>query len=196
MTKQVILERALELFTEKGYIGTSMGEIAEAVGIRKASLYSHYDGKERIFEEIFNRILEEYVAFIRTLTAGEKGRDTVHRLEAIFTSFIRYCRNNLSMYFWDRYYYYPPEFLKEYILEKTEETNTFFIEAVTGVFAEGIARGEIRGQSPRKTALAYYYLLIGLSMSVKLYTHEELERETADALEGFLAGIRTNKERS
>lgn len=194
MTKQVILEKALELFTEKGYIGTSMGDIAEAVGIRKASLYSHYDGKERIFEEIFNRILEEYVAFIRALTAENGGRDTVSRLESIFTSFIRYCRNNPRMYFWDRYYYYPPEFLKNYILEKTEETNTLFIDAVTGVFAEGIERGEIRGRSPRKTALAYYYLLIGLSMSVKLYTSEELERETADALEGFLAGVRVNKE--
>ena len=190
MTRETILEKALELFNEKGYIGASMGDIAKAVGIKKASLYSHFDGKESIFEEIFNQILREYAGFIHKLTAEDRRQGPIETLDMIFKTFIRYCKHSPMMYFWDRYYYYPPEFLKEYILKKTEETNTVFIDAITSVFARGIQSGEIRGRSPRPLALAYYYLLIGLSMSVKLYEDQELEREMADALDGFMAGIR------
>lgn len=184
------MDKALELFTEKGYIGASMGDIAKAVGIRKASLYSHFDGKESIFAAVFNQILDEYVAFIQKLTTEDRRQSTVEGLDMIFKTFIRYCKNNPMMYFWDRYYYYPPEFLKDYIMEKTEETNTIFIDAITGVFSQGIKNGEIRGPSPRNLALAYYYLLIGLSMSVKLYEADGLEREMADALDGFFTGVR------
>jgi len=191
MTKQTILEKALELFTEKGYIGASMGDIANAVGIRKASLYSHFDGKESIFEAVFNQILAEYVAFIHKLTAEDRRQRPAEALEMIFKTFIRYCKHNPMMYFWDRYYYYPPEFLKDYIMEKTDETNTMFLDNITAVFAEGIEYGEIRGQSARKLASAYYYLLIGMSMSVTLFTDSELEKEMADALDGFFAGVRT-----
>ncbi|HEX3012658.1 MAG TPA: helix-turn-helix domain-containing protein, partial [Methanobacterium sp.] len=41
-TKEKIFDSAIELFAKKGFDATSMREIAEAVGIKKASLYSHY----------------------------------------------------------------------------------------------------------------------------------------------------------
>ena len=41
-TKQEILEAALELFSVQGVEATSISQIASAVGIRKASLYSHF----------------------------------------------------------------------------------------------------------------------------------------------------------
>ena len=195
MTRQTILEKALELFTDKGYIGASMGDIAEAVGIRKASLYSHFSGKESIFRAIFDQILEDYVVFIHALTDGSGQQSAIQTLHVIFETFIRYCKNNRNMYFWDRYYYYPPEFLKDYIVDKTEETNSFFLDRITHVFAAGIEEGDIIRQPPRKLALSYYYLLIGLSMSVRLYDADELERETEDALDGFLAGKQITKER-
>ena len=42
-TKQQILEAAVELFSEKGFEAASMSEIADTVGIKKASLYCHYN---------------------------------------------------------------------------------------------------------------------------------------------------------
>lgn len=41
-TKQEILEAALDLFSVQGFEATSISRIAGAVGIRKASLYSHF----------------------------------------------------------------------------------------------------------------------------------------------------------
>lgn len=59
-TKYEILDAALELFSTNGYEATSMLMIADAVGIRKASLYSHFAGKEEILDTIMKNILEEY----------------------------------------------------------------------------------------------------------------------------------------
>lgn len=59
-TKQEILETALDLFSVKGYEATSISQIADAVGIRKASLYSHFGSKREILEELVQKVLEEY----------------------------------------------------------------------------------------------------------------------------------------
>ena len=53
-TKERILETALELFAQSGYLGTSMNDIARQLGITKAALYKHYTSKQ----EILNRIVE------------------------------------------------------------------------------------------------------------------------------------------
>ena len=53
-TKERILETALELFAQNGYLGTSMNDIAGRLGFTKATLYKHYTSKL----EILNRIVE------------------------------------------------------------------------------------------------------------------------------------------
>lgn len=55
-TKERIIEEALRLFSEKGYAGTSMSDIAERLKITKAALYKHYSGKREIFQKILDRM--------------------------------------------------------------------------------------------------------------------------------------------
>ena len=59
-TKQEILEASLDLFSTKGYEATSVVEIAETVGIRKASLYSHFAGKQEILDSLLQMVSEQY----------------------------------------------------------------------------------------------------------------------------------------
>ena len=49
-TKEKITKEALTLFAEKGYKGTSVKNIADAVGIKDASLYNHFKSKQEIFD--------------------------------------------------------------------------------------------------------------------------------------------------
>ena len=59
-TKQRILEKALELFSTKGYDSVSVGEIAKAVGIKAPSLYNHYPSKKAIFDAIVDATAQKY----------------------------------------------------------------------------------------------------------------------------------------
>ena len=61
-TKQEILEAALELFSVQGFEATSISQIACAVGIRKASLYSHFESKQAILDALVKEVLEQYAA--------------------------------------------------------------------------------------------------------------------------------------
>lgn len=59
-TKQEILEASLDLFSVQGFEATSISQIADAVGIRKASLYSHFESKQAILDAIVKEVLEQY----------------------------------------------------------------------------------------------------------------------------------------
>lgn len=51
-TKERIVKEALTLFSKHGYQGTSVKNIADAVGIKDSSLYKHFKSKKEIFDTI------------------------------------------------------------------------------------------------------------------------------------------------
>ena len=59
-TKQAILEAALELFSMQGFEATSISQITNAVGIRKASLYSHFENKQAILDALVQEVMVQY----------------------------------------------------------------------------------------------------------------------------------------
>lgn len=59
-TKRKITEKALELFSERGYDAVSVGEIAAAVGIKAPSLYNHFPSKQAIFDAIVETTALKY----------------------------------------------------------------------------------------------------------------------------------------
>lgn len=58
--KNCILYEALVLFSEKGYDGVSVVQIADAVGIKAPSLYKHYRSKQHIFDAIIEQMANRY----------------------------------------------------------------------------------------------------------------------------------------
>lgn len=52
--REEILDHAARLFVERSFSGTSTREIAEACGIRQASLYYHFSGKDDILAELLH----------------------------------------------------------------------------------------------------------------------------------------------
>ena len=57
-TKEKILEEALKLFAQSGYMGTSMNDIASKLGVTKAALYKHYKSKQEILDSIIEKMKE------------------------------------------------------------------------------------------------------------------------------------------
>ena len=55
-TRERILEAALELFAQSGYLGTSMSDIAKQLGITKGALYKHYTSKQEILDSIVEKM--------------------------------------------------------------------------------------------------------------------------------------------
>lgn len=69
-TKQLILEKALALFSAHGYDAVTVGDIARAVGIKAPSLYNHFPGKQAIFDALVDATAARYEA--------DTGRIDIH----------------------------------------------------------------------------------------------------------------------
>ena len=78
-SRGAILEAALELFSEHGYRGTSIREIADAAGLSTGNLYHHFPDKETIFRTLLDQYWEAIerpdFPFNRALAAGAFPND-------------------------------------------------------------------------------------------------------------------------
>jgi AcrR family transcriptional regulator len=69
-TRESILEEATRLFGAQGYTGTTMRDIAAAVGVLPGSLYAHIDGKETLLLEIVEAGIGRFLALGNAVAAG------------------------------------------------------------------------------------------------------------------------------
>lgn len=53
-TRQAILAAALDLFADKGFFGTSLRDVARAVGVRESALYNYFTGKDALFDALLD----------------------------------------------------------------------------------------------------------------------------------------------
>lgn len=76
-----ILAAATRLFAEKGYEGASMSDLAERVGLRKASLFHHFASKEELREAVLSRLVQDVGTAIGLAASGEGSY--AERLDAL-----------------------------------------------------------------------------------------------------------------
>ncbi len=79
--KDVILDEATRLFAERGFDGTSMADLAERVGLRKASLFHHFASKEELRAAVLERLVRDVGEAIAS--AAEVQGDYAERLDAL-----------------------------------------------------------------------------------------------------------------
>lgn len=95
MTKEEILEAAAQIIREKGFHATSMQDIAEAVDLRKASLYHHVNSKQEILVELLDQALDMLIERLEAVMAQDVPIDEKFRLA--MRSYINYMADNLDL---------------------------------------------------------------------------------------------------
>ncbi len=76
-TTTKILDAAEDLFAKKGYKATSLGDVADRVGIRSPSLYNHFKNKEALYTAVLERLIAEFTTPLHALLQGPITRDSV-----------------------------------------------------------------------------------------------------------------------
>ena len=71
MQRSDIIQAAAQIFRQKGYHGTSMQDIADAVDLQKASLYHHISGKQEILVDILDRALDLLIEDLEAVTQAD-----------------------------------------------------------------------------------------------------------------------------
>ena len=71
------MDAAEDLFAERGYSATSLGDVADRVGIRSPSLYNHFRNKEALYSEVLDRLLREFARPLEELQEGPLNRKRI-----------------------------------------------------------------------------------------------------------------------
>lgn len=90
-----ILNRALELFSSRGYDATSVREICAAAGITKPTLYHFYGSKEGVFRSLVDGALENFRH--RVVAEIESPGSPRERLQRIARGYFQYARENKEL---------------------------------------------------------------------------------------------------
>lgn len=81
LRKEEIVAEATRLFAERGYEGASMGDLAERVGLRKASLFHHFASKDVLYATVLGQLVEGVQRAV--VTAATSEGSFAERLDAL-----------------------------------------------------------------------------------------------------------------
>jgi len=120
-TKEKILNTALKLFSQKGYLGATTKEIAKSAGIAEVTLFRYFPSKSALFEEVINTY--SFLPTLKETLEKVKKEPCERALKIIAKEFIKVLENkkDLIKIMHSEMHRYPEEIKKihENIIEKT-----------------------------------------------------------------------------
>lgn len=183
-TKERIMLEASIMFAQRGYASVSMRDIAERVKVKHASIYSHFESKDALYDAILSNITEVYRTFyIRMDELIAKTESFGQVLDCLFSEVI-------DVY--DMYIYYGFSLITTEQF-RDEKSNEVFNEVLvkTGIdysrakFDECIRKGWVKSFDTEMLATLFHNSVV---MGTLMRTHQDMGQKTAyDARTMFLS---------
>jgi AcrR family transcriptional regulator len=109
-TRENILNTSLRLFAEKGFVGTSINDIAKAANISKGLAYNYFESKQKIIEAIFEKLFKEGEQIVDIMNTVD---DTFGKVQILIESTFKYYEENEEL--WKLYtaFIFQPAIIEE-----------------------------------------------------------------------------------
>ena len=176
-------DRSARLFAEKGYHGTSMGDLAEAMGVQKGSLYAHTGSKQDL---LYQAMRDGADAFHAALDAIPDDLPAAEKIRLALRAHLRVVADQLDVatVFVREWRYLEGERRDEIVAERRR-----YEERFRALFREGRELGELRTDLDDASAA-----LLALSAANWAYTWLRPGADTDELADRFysllLEGIR------
>ena len=148
--RELILKNALELFSEKGFQKTTIDDIGGSLGVTKPFIYTYFDSKYSILEQLYDRAYRDLHSGILDILNAEEGGPT-ERLGRVVRLYVEENieRQKLTAIMLEEERNLAPKKRAE-VRRKHRE----FDAKLTSLIEEGVASGEFKVADPKLASLA------------------------------------------
>jgi AcrR family transcriptional regulator len=161
--KEVILQAASRLFSDKGFKETSISDISEITGVAEGTIFYHYKSKEGLFLAILEGLKNDIINGFENYFKEKQFESGLDMVEGALSYYL-YLAGMKEDRFHLLHHRYP------YELAATNPVCRQHLEAIynclVDIFEQAISRGQadhsIGALSPRKTALILFSMVDGL----------------------------------
>lgn len=183
-TKKAIFEAAIKVFSESGYDGATMDEIAACAGVAKGTLYYHFKSKEEIFKFIIqegsNVIKEELKSAIEKETSTKLKLKILCKVQLELVNEKRDFFKVIMSQLWGQ----------ESRQDDLRDTIESYIKYIEGYLEEAMEQGLIKKGKPRFMA----YTFIGTLCASAIYAlinekRTDVDEITDDLVQFILNGV-------
>jgi len=146
--KSELTRQAARLFAEKGYHGTSIGDLAEAMGVQKGSLYAHIESKADLLWEVAR---EGAAAFHAGLDTVPDDAPAIEKIRLGLRAHLRVVSEQLEIatVFVKEWHYLEGERREQFLAERRRYEDRF-----RAFFREGRELGELRTDLDEQAAVS------------------------------------------
>jgi AcrR family transcriptional regulator len=171
-----LTREAARLFAERGYHGTSIGDLAKALGVQKGSLYAHMASKQDLLYETMREGAEAFHAALDEISDDLKVGD---RIRLALRAHLRVISEQLDVatVFIREWRYLEGDRAAEFLADRRRYEERFRL-----LFREGRERGELRTDLDEQAAV-----LLVLSAANWAYTWLPADADTDELADRFFA---------
>ncbi len=151
-TRQMIIDAAVKLFSEKGYNRVSVKEIAHEARVQKTMVYYYFASKEDLFLAAWETALKALEESI----FGNVQEDKPPRLSGVIEAYIEFAqqrRDSFKLLHGDRI---SVQSLREKIRAQVNSGKEDFMNKLRRIVEEAQKRHEVRDDVPSRTLAAYF----------------------------------------
>jgi len=176
LTREMILNKAAEQFSVKGYAGVTMKDICETADLSRGGLYRHFSSPKEIFQAILNRDLQTNTLLVdEALGSGTPAQEIIQHYfnqekAAVLSP-------NRGFYFAVHEFAFLEKDQREYFEKRTHDS----YELLSGILTYGQNRGEFKKIDIEAVTMhiLYFWDSLKTTSSVLKITEEDMDRQIA-----------------
>ncbi|MGG1662111.1 TetR/AcrR family transcriptional regulator [Brevibacillus sp. NRS-1366] len=197
MTANLIIEAGLKLFTQHGYEGASLADIAKEVGIHKSSIYTHFKKKEDLFLAVFDYAMSDYREHLKLLLATIQHDSIEDSLYKILCNVGQYYNQSAEkVVFQKRFLLFPPSFLQDEMKSRFAFFDDSLIQMLFTIFKERTPEAEFHSHEVKGWLNAYSCVLDGLFSHMVYYGNVGFDEKVNSIWKLYWGGIQHSTLRS
>lgn len=157
-TRSKIIDAAIKLFSQNGYHGTSINEIAKEAGISKGLAYNYFTSKQHLLEAIFEEMMQ---SIMTALQGMDKTEDPYEKLRILIDNSFSYAKSNEEIWRLYMRIMFQPDVVTTGLGVSADLMNKLFeiFEKIFKAIGYKNARIEARLFSATIDGLMLYYLM-------------------------------------